>query len=197
MGLKYKNDSLRAKWWNYSNAGTYFITISTKNKSPFFGEIFDGKIELSEIGKIASEEWLKTAELRSNMKLELHNFIVMPDHFHALVTIGITEFNGTGASLDEFGYFKNNQFKPQSNNLGSIIRGFKSAVTMRCKLKGFQFCWQSRYYDVIIKSQNQFENVQKYILENPSKWELRKCGKNSIDNGNKGDSGDAMFRVPT
>lgn len=188
MGLKYKNDSLRAKWWDYSNAGTYFITICTKDRSSFFGEIFDGKVELSEIGEIASEEWLKTTGLRSNMKLELHNFIVMPDHFHALLTIGITEFNGIDAYLDEFGNFKNNQFKPQSNNLGSIIRGFKSAVTMRCKLEGFQFCWQSRYYDVIIKNQNQFENVQRYILENPSKWKSRKYG---------GSSGDAMLRVPT
>ncbi len=190
MGLKYKNDSLRAKWWDYSNAGTYFITICTKDKCPFFGEIFDGKVELSHVGKIVSEEWLKTSKLRPNMKLELHNFIVMPDHFHALITIGMTEFNGTDLSSDEFGNLSNNQFKPQSNNLGSIIRGFKSAVTMRCKIGGFDFCWQSRYYDVIVKTREQFENVQRYILENPSKWE------SGGDVGKVGNGGDAMHRVP-
>lgn len=170
MGLKYKNDSLRAKWWDYSNSGTYFITICTKDKNPFFGEIVNGHVELSEIGKIVSKEWMKTHELRSQMKVELHHFIVMPDHFHALISIGITDFNGTDTFLDEFGNLKKNQFKSQSNNLGSLVRGFKSAVTMRCKLAGLQFCWQSRYYDVIIKDQTHFENVQKYILENPSKW---------------------------
>ncbi len=146
MGLKYKNDSLRAKWWDYSKAGTYFITICTKDRKPFFGEILNGKVELNEIGKIAYAEWLKTFDLRSQMKVELHNFIVMPDHFHALITIGITEFNESDTFFDEFGNLRNNQFKSQSNNLGSIVRGFKSAVTMKCKLEGFEFCWQSRYH---------------------------------------------------
>lgn len=170
MGLKYKNDSLRAKWWDYSDSGTYFVTICTKDKNPFFGEVINGEVNLNEIGYIVHEEWIKTPELRSRMKLELHNFVIMPDHFHALITIGSTSFNRIDAFSDDDGNFKNNQFKPQSNNLGSIVRGFKSAVTMKCKLNAFNFCWQSRYYDVIIKTPEQFENVQKYILENPSKW---------------------------
>lgn len=170
MGLKYKNDSLRAKWWDYSNAGTYFITICTKEKTPFFGSIVNNEIQLSEVGEIVSEEWLRTIELRRQMKLELHNFVIMPDHFHAMLTIGVTSFNGRDAFSDKEGNFKNNQFKPQSNNLASIVRGFKSAVTTRCKLAKIPFCWQSRYHDVIVKTSEQFENVQRYILENPSKW---------------------------
>lgn len=170
MGLKYKNESLRAQWWDYSNAGTYFITICTKDRNPFFGNVLNEKVELSEVGEIVFEEWLKTKDLRSKMKVELHNFVVMPDHFHALLIIGITEFNGLNASIDECGNIRNNQFKSQSNNLGSLVRGFKSAVTMKCKLSGLSFSWQSRYYDLIVRSPEQFENVQKYILENPAKW---------------------------
>lgn len=170
MTLKYKNDSLRACWWDYSIAATYFITICTKDRAPCLGKILNDKSELSEAGKIIAEEWLKTPKLRPQMKIVLHNYVVMPDHFHGLLTIGQTEFNGIDTFIDESGELKHNRFKSQSNNLGSIVRGFKSAVTMRCKLSGIDFCWQSRYYDVIIRSQNQFENVQKYILENPSKW---------------------------
>ena len=174
MGVKYKNNSLRARWWDYSTAASYFITICTKDKVPFFGEVVNGEMKLSLIGEIVNEEWVRTADIRSRMKLELHNFIVMPDHFHALITIGTTEFNDKDSYLDELGNFKNNAFKPQSNNLGSIIRGFKSAVTMRCKLKGYPFCWQSRYHDVIIKDLKQFENVQQYILENPRRHAMRR-----------------------
>lgn len=170
MGLKYKNDSLRAKWWDYSDSGTYFITICTKDKTPFFGEILNGEITLSRIGEIVHEEWLRTFELRTRMKLDRHNFVIMPDHFHAMLTIGSTEFNGKDAFSDDNGNFKSNRFKPQANNLASIIRGFKAAVSMKCKLEKLPFCWQSRYYDVIIKTPEQFENVQKYILENPSKF---------------------------
>ena len=170
MGLKFKNDSLRAKWWDYSNAATYFITICTKDRVPFFGEVLLGKMELSEVGKIAVEEWIKTVGLRPQMKIALHNYVVMPDHFHAMLTIGLTEFNGKDTFFDESGDLKRNRFKPQSNNLGSIIRGYKSAVTTQCKISGLDFCWQSRYYDVIVRSQDQFENIQNYILRNPSQW---------------------------
>lgn len=174
MGLKYKNGSFRAKWWDYSDSGTYFITVCTKDKIPFLGSVSNGGIQLSKIGEIVSEEWLKTMNLRSEMNVELHNYVVMPDHFHAMITIGLNPFNGKDSFVNEYGDFKNNAFKSQSNNLGSIVRGFKSAVTTRCKKIDLPFCWQPRYYDVIIKSQKQFENVQRYILENPRRLALRR-----------------------
>ncbi|MNK09771.1 hypothetical protein D3C87_277460 [compost metagenome] len=88
MGLKYKNESLRAKWWDYSNAGTYFITICTKDRNPFFGEVLNREVVLSEIGKIVFEEWLKTADLRSKMKVELHNFVVSQIIFMHYLLLG-------------------------------------------------------------------------------------------------------------
>ena len=174
MGVKHINGSARAKWWDYSDCGTYFITICTKDKIPYFGIVPDGNVLLNKVGEIVSEEWLKTVRLRPEMKIELHEFIVMPDHFHALITIGVNVFNGKDSFVDESGRFKNNEFKPQSNNLGSIVRGFKSAVTTRCKKADLSFCWQPRYYDVIIKTPEQFENVQRYILENPRRHAMRR-----------------------
>lgn len=174
MGGKHINGSARAKWWDYSDSGTYFITICTKDKVPYFGEVVHDNIKLNEVGEIVSEEWLKTKGLRPGMKIELHEFIVMPDHFHALITIGVNAFNGKDSFLNEYGFFKNNEFKPQSNNLGSIVRGFKSAVTTRCKKNKLSFCWQPRYHDVIIKTPEQFGNVRRYILENPRRHAMRR-----------------------
>ncbi|MDA8948157.1 hypothetical protein N9H57_03365 [Flavobacteriaceae bacterium] len=48
---KYRVDTVRAKWWDYTNNGSYFITICTKDRQHFFGEISDAKMELNEIGK--------------------------------------------------------------------------------------------------------------------------------------------------
>ncbi len=174
MGVKHINGSVRAKWWDYSDTGTYFLTICTKDKIPYFGKVQNGKVQLTKIGEILSEEWLKTAGLRPKMKVELHEFVIMPDHFHALITIGVNQFNGKDSFVNESGSFKNNEFKPQSNNLGSIVRGFKSAVTTRCKKADLPFCWQPRYYDVIIKSPEQFANVQRYILDNPRRHAMRR-----------------------
>jgi hypothetical protein len=38
---KYRIESLRAQWWDYSSNGAYFITICTKARKHFFGEIAD------------------------------------------------------------------------------------------------------------------------------------------------------------
>jgi REP element-mobilizing transposase RayT len=75
------------------------------------------------LGKIAEMEWIKTPELRPDMKLELGEFVVMPNHFHAIIIIGENKYNMKTDSK------RVNKFAPQSNNLSSIIRGFKSSVT--------------------------------------------------------------------
>ena len=179
MPLKFKNTGLRAQWWNYSSSASYFITVSTKDKTPFFGKVVDQEMVLNEIGKIVEEEWTKTAEIRKDMELLLFNFVVMPDHFHALIEIGCNNFNQqTNYKSDEEGEFVSfNEFGPQSKNLASIMRGFKSAVTMRARQINPQFQWQSRYYDIIIRSESHFRITQLYIENNPRNWGIPKKNK--------------------
>ena len=74
----------------------------------FFGEIHC----LSEIGKIVQTEWLKTPEIRPDMNLELGEFVVMPNHFHAIIRIGENQFN-THHRNHRY-QFAQNQFGPQS-----------------------------------------------------------------------------------
>lgn len=47
----------------------------------------------TEIGKIVESEWLKTPSIRPDMHLELDEFVVMPNHFHAIIWIGINDYN--------------------------------------------------------------------------------------------------------
>jgi putative transposase len=53
---KYRVESTRLKNWDYSTSGFYFITICTKERECFFGEIVEGKMILSEPGKIIQNE---------------------------------------------------------------------------------------------------------------------------------------------
>src|SRR5215510_13859939 len=87
--------SIRLKNYNYAETGLYFVTICIKNKECLFGEIFEEKMELSEMGKIACKEWLKTAELRKNV--HLHEFVIMPNHFHAIIEITDNDVPPVGA----------------------------------------------------------------------------------------------------
>ena len=77
--------SVRLKTYDYAQEGLYFITICVKNHLSVFGNITKNNMELNEIGEIVCNEWLKTAELRSNV--QLHNFVVMPNHFHGILEI--------------------------------------------------------------------------------------------------------------
>ena len=78
--------SIRLKGYDYSADGLYFITICTKDKNHYFGRVIDGKMILNERGQIVNNEWLNTINIRQG-EVILHDYIVMPNHFHAIVEI--------------------------------------------------------------------------------------------------------------
>src|SRR5690606_20487102 len=90
---KYRITSSRAKWWDYSRSAAYFITICTKRRYHYFGYVDDGFMHMSEIGQIVEQEWLKTFDLRTDMNLGMGEFVVMPNHFHGVIFIGVNEYN--------------------------------------------------------------------------------------------------------
>ncbi len=198
---KYRIPSARMQTWNYGNAGMYFITICTANREFYFGDVIncDGCVEtrciaslhnhhhhnqlksqmqLSPIGKIAETEWVKTIELRPDMNLELGEFVVMPNHFHGIIIIHENQYNsGIGFGRDTMHCVTTktntpaNQFGPQSKNLASIIRGYKSAVTTYARKNNIPFDWQPRFHDHIIRSVDEYYRISNYIVSNPVQWQ--------------------------
>ncbi|HPT21865.1 MAG TPA: hypothetical protein PLR88_07965 [Bacteroidales bacterium] len=63
-----------------------------------------------------------------------------------------------------------NSFGPQSKNLASIMRKFKSAVTIRARKIDNGFSWQSKFYDHIIRTDIELFRIRNYIRNNPDKW---------------------------
>jgi REP element-mobilizing transposase RayT len=88
MADKFRNRfriaTTRAKWWDYGN-GSYFITICTRNRKHFFGEIIDGEMYKSQIGEIAEKHWNEIPDRFQYAKLGAH--IIMPNHIHGIVNI--------------------------------------------------------------------------------------------------------------
>jgi putative transposase len=164
---KYRIPSARLESWNYGYPGLYFITICTAHKVKFLGEIADDKIQLTDIGKFAESEWFKAIELRADMNLSLGDFQIMPNHIHGIISIGDNEFNKNIAGKEvELG----NKFAPQSKNLASILRGYKSAVSSFALKNNIKFAWQTRYHDHIIRSQDEYDRISIYIQNNVAKW---------------------------
>ncbi len=164
---KYRIASARLQSWDYGSQAAYFVTICTKHRTHFFGEIIDNQMQLNSIGELAETEWLKTPEIRPDMNLELGEFVIMPNHFHAILNIGQNQYNIQGGG----NFTTANAFGPQSKNLASVIRGFKSAVTTQARIMGYDnFEWQSRFHDHIIRDESSFERIETYIRNNPANW---------------------------
>ena len=59
---------------------------------------------------------------------------------------------------------------PKSNSISTIIRSYKSATTKHAHRLGFEFEWQTRFHDIIIRNDGAFQNISKYIKNNPENW---------------------------
>jgi len=157
---KYRIESARHSYWDYGSNAYYFVTICTGNRKHYFGKIQEDKMQLSSIGEIANTCWL---EIPMHFPFViLHNHVVMPNHVHGIIQISKNDDISNGP----------NKFGPQSENLASIIRGFKIGVTKNARTIYLQFKWQPRYHDHIIRNYRSFENISEYITNNPKKWKL-------------------------
>ncbi len=170
---KYRSETTRLQKWNYGWNAAYFVTICTKNRIHFLGNIINGENNLSEIGEMANKYWLEIPNHFPFVKLGA--FVIMPNHVHGIVIIDKKNNDGFGVLVDtqNFAYLpqqKQNKFGPQSQNLASIIRGYKIGVTKYANNNNIGFAWQSRYYDHIIRDNISFSNIENYIINNPKKW---------------------------
>lgn len=162
----------RLPWWDYSGNGCYMITICTLYKQKYFGKIRNGIMCLSEIGQTAYNYWL---EIPNHFPfVAVDQFVIMPDHMH-----GILFVDKTGGGTQNFVFpqvSKNKQnlraksFGPQSENLSSVIRGYKAGVSCYAIDKGIDFRWQSRFHDKIIWNEDDLNYYRKYILNNSRNW---------------------------
>lgn len=173
---KYRISSARLQNWNYGSPGLYFVTICTKNREHYFGEIEKGEMILNELGRFVHSEWEKSTVMRPDMNLGLGAFVAMPNHFHGILIIGENEHN-TDPRRDAMHRVSThnmqstlNKFGPQSKNLSSIMRGFKSSVTRQARKLNIEFGWQPRYHDHIIRSYEEFIRISNYIINNPANW---------------------------
>ena len=183
---KYRISSARLQNWDYGWPGAYFITICTHNWKNYFGEIIDKKIELSNIGVIADILW---CEIKNHAKnIELGEFVVMPNHIHGILVLnndGIVETLHAIETLHATSLPIKNEFmssiSPKNNTISSIIRSYKSAVTKHCHRLGYDFKWQTRFYDHIIRNEKSFDKITNYIIHNPENWENDKFMEKNVD----------------
>ena len=79
--------SIRLPGYDYTRAGSYYVTISTHKKDHLFAEVVGGVVKLSPVGEIVQEPWLQIPTHFSNVVLDA--FVILPNLMHGIVVIMI------------------------------------------------------------------------------------------------------------
>jgi putative transposase len=196
--MKYNPDihhrrSIRLRGYDYRSAGAYFVTICTFQRECLFGEVVDGEMRLTGLGMAVGACWRAITNHFPNLQLD--EFVIMPNHFHAVLdittpaSVGVKQ--GASASPD-FGYGSNNDGDSNkgeagesfasplrdgtvSGSLGAIIQNFKSVSTRKInKMRNNPGCpvWQRDYYEHVIRNETDLVNIRQYVANNPQKWDM-------------------------
>ena len=82
---KYRIKSIRLSEWDYRNVWYYFITICTKERKHYFGNIKEGGVILSKIWEITQKYRLDIPNHFPHVSLDV--FVIMPNHIHGIISI--------------------------------------------------------------------------------------------------------------
>ena len=168
---KHHRRSIRVKWYDYSQAGCYFITVCTKNRECLFGEIIDGEMHLNDAGRVVQTMWGQLSERFPHA--ESGTFVVMPNHIHGIVSIGVgaireSPLHGKSSSNETARIIqRRNMLLPR------IIGYFKMNSAKRINgLRGSHGVpvWQRSYYEHIVCDENDLRHIRQYIVGNPARW---------------------------
>lgn len=175
---KFRIESSKLPEYDYSLLHWYYVTINTKNHVCCFGEVINGNMILNEFGEIAENCW---KEIPAHfLRVTLDYFVIMPNHLHGIIAINEQSERNTEHENVETGHAPSLQSK--RNSLSDIVGSFKSSVSRQIHKKcNSDFHWQERFYDRIIRNENELFQIRKYIELNPFKWDLEKNNNENLD----------------
>ena len=152
--------SIRLRGYDYSRPGAYYVTVVTHGRRTLFGDVVDGEMRLNDAGRLIVEGWEWLAS--RHRYVELDAYVVMPNHLHGVIVIA-----GEGGSRTA----PTEKRKP----LGRLVGAFKTVTTKRVNLARDtpgRMLWQRNYYEHVIRSDEEWNRVREYIINNPMRWEI-------------------------
>ena len=163
---QYRSKTNRLPGWDYASPCMYFVTVCTRGHRCWFGEVRDGRMYLNRLGEIVKEEICKTQKIRNNVIVD--SWVTMPNHLHLIIYItpeDHVETSRRGVSTED-----NRSWKPGC--LVAVVNQFKGACTRRIRNDlNPAFAWQARFYDHVIRTDQDLDHLRWYISRNPANWQ--------------------------
>ena len=147
----------RLKEYDYSTNGAYFITVCTKDRKNLFAPVGADSIS----ARMVKRTFLET--IKRYPCVESPVFVVMPNHFHAIITISRADMESAPTVSEIVQSFKR-------HSTLEYIKLVKQGVLLPFDRQ----IWQRSFYDHVIRGQADYDEIYRYIEENPLRWELDK-----------------------
>jgi REP element-mobilizing transposase RayT len=156
----------RLKDFDYSRPGAYFVTICTQAKLPVFGTIINEKLALNTCGTITESCWLDIPRHYPNARLD--EYVIMPNHVHGIIILEYMEPQSDKAPAG---------LKPAATGhpLSEIVRAFKTFSARKVnqlRNSSGNPVWQRNYYEHVIRSELELNQIRDYINNNPLRFAL-------------------------
>lgn len=185
--------TVRLPFLHYNESGAYAITLVASNRECLFGIIESERIVANEFSLIVLREWMKSPTVRPGLTVDV--FCLMPTHLHGIVWL---PDGNTAASHAQMGHgqiprgsvgedahscaaLPRGSRVRGKHSISSLVAGFKATTTKRInEVRGTpgQAVWQPKFYDHVIRNEEDLFHQRQYILDNPLQWELDKENPN-------------------
>lgn len=149
--------SPRLSGFDYGTAGAYFVTVCTHGRRLVFGSVVDGAVRPKALGALVAEGLEAIPGHHPHVAVDA--YVVMPDHVHAILFLGLSDPAAPGAPG-----------AATTPPLQVVVQGFKAGVSRRAG----RAVWQRGFYDHIVRDEHELEALRSYVETNPQRWEHRR-----------------------
>jgi len=150
---KHHRHAMRYKGHDYRTPGIYFVTTCSWKRLPLFDSL--------ELREMLIATWQQLPGRFPSVRVDL--LVVMPNHIHGLLWLDQPKKGNPSPSLS------------------SVMRVYKSiaAVTwIRMNKERRQqhpgHLWQERFYDHIVRNEDDLQRIREYVMNNPLNALVRK-----------------------
>ena len=166
----------RASWHQYAD-GIYFLTVVTKDRKHYLGEIQDQVMHYSTIGQRLANI-IETLESYYPW-VRVFEYVVMPNHFHLLVGINLANAPTSSRDINKLPQIDSHtlpekffsQVSAANGAVSKLIRNIKSLTTTFAHSLNLEFAWQERYHDRIVRNWKEEMKIAAYIQSNIANWQ--------------------------
>ena len=173
---RYRIESHRWQYWDYSAPASYFLTINVQDQLCILGQIVNHEMQLSKLGEVVADELQRLPDCHPRIRLDAA--VVMPNHLHCVITLDNFEYTSELGAIKPPEYPDAEAVRTYRTRRRKMLipkaAGKLQMVTSKWvnEIRGTPGVrnWQRSYHDHVIRDHVDYWRIVNYIRNNPRNW---------------------------